>query len=541
MKVINIKHFLLCLFWGIGYLFANAQGLTVHMKDGTRINVPYEQLDSISTYINDEEPITIIGTWRCNTDDGYKTLTFNMNGTGVDYEYWEYDNDFSSENFTWKTNGDVLTLTYIDEGNSVITCTYVASSEILIINWGAEYETYVKIAGENEDPNSDPNYPIRGPIARSFKGSGTKSDPYIISKASELRKLADDVTDKGKAYVGAYFSLTSDITINKNVLDADGELSGYGDALEQWKPIGWSISTKEQFRGVFDGNGHTISGLYIDEDENHCGLFAGGTIKNLIIRDSYITGPAYMSAIGGESVSCCISYATVESKSNFASGITSMNNAVVYGCTNYGKIKGGNAAGIAGRGGCVNRCVNYGRVEATSSEAVGIQGWCTQKDTVMNCVNFGHLKSSNRVAGIKGSVASVGRVYNNVNFGILEGKYGGGIYIGGRGLTSYKCYIENNVNVGRNDGGAEIYGLYYSSQLSVYIKNNFYLESSYLSMYGENKNGYRGENNRGMTEEEMKSQTFLDELNRNARALGSEYSRWKFGKDGFPILEWIEE
>ena len=44
-----------------------------------------------------------------------------------------------------------------------------------------------------------------------------------------------------------------------------------------------------------------------------------------------------------------------------------------------------------------------------------------------------------------------------------------------------------------------------------------------------------------MTEEEMKSQTFLDELNRNARALGSEYSRWKFGKDGFPILDWIEE
>ena len=59
---------------------------------------------------------------------------------------------------------------------------------------------------------------------------------------------------------------------------------------------------------------------------------------------------------------------------------------------------------------------------------------------------------------------------------------------------------------------------------------------------GEMSKGiYNGENNKGMTEEEMKSQTFLDELNRNARALGSEYSRWKFGKDGFPILEWIEE
>ena len=542
MKTVNIKHFLLCLFWGIGFLFANAQGLTVHMKDGTSIKVPYEQLDSISTYLNDEEPISIVGTWRCNTDDGYKTLTFNNNGTGIDYEYWEYDNDFSSVNFAWKTKGNVLTFIYDDEENSVITCTYVVSPEILIINWGQESESYVKSAGENEDPNSDSNYPIRGPIARSFKGNGTKSDPYIISKASELRKLADDVSDKGKAYVGAYFSLTADITINKNVLDANGELSGYGDALEEWKPIG--MQDKEQFQGTFNGNGHIISGIYINKkDASHMALFYGGRIQNLTIKDSYIEGDGWIASFGGNEIYNCVNYGTI--KGYTCSGIGGLSSSsIINNCKNYGKVHGQTrVAGISLKA-TIDKCINYGEIKSTtekpSSYASGIGGDSGTHGPITNSCNMGRVIGK-RVAGIMSTLTQSPKsnVINNINYGALEGTYGGGIICN----AVYSASMENNVNVGRNEGGAETYGLYYiasETNITAQFKNNFYLSASYLSM-GENKKGYNGVNNKGMTEEEMKSQAFLDELNRNARALGSEYSRWKFGKDGFPILEWIEE
>jgi len=60
-----------------------------------------------------------------------------------------------------------------------------------------------------------------------------------------------------------------------------------------------------------------------------------------------------------------------------------------------------------------------------------------------------------------------------------------------------------------------------------------------------------------MSEEEMKSQTFLSELNKNAKAFRNytsqdwggtnyvpsykDFSQWKFGKNGFPTLEFVEE
>ena len=489
MKVTNIKHFLLCLFWGIGCHLANAQGLTVHMKDGTSIIVPYEQLDSISTYVTEEEPASIIGTWRSKTDDGYRTLTFNRNGTGVEYEYWEYDDDSASTNFTWSTKGDALTIVYDDGENNVITCTYVASPEILIINWGQEYETYVKSAGENEDPNTDPNYPVRGPVARSFKGSGTKSDP--ISKASELRKLADDVTDKGKAYVGAYFSLTADITINKNVLDADGELSGYGDALEEWKPIG--MQDKEQFQGTFDGNGHTISGIYINKkDAYYMALFFGGRIQNLTIKDSYIEGYYNTSSFGGDNIYNCVNKGTIKGRSDCC-GIGGFSTSCnVVNCKNYGKVSAESiAAGITKRA-AVDKCINYGVITSNSGRASGLSCDLGKHGSIKNSCNMGRVIGL-YVAGISYNLFHYsgvnGDVINNVNYGSLEGTYGGGIIYD---ATSYYASMENNVNVGRNEGGSKTYGLYYSAydtKATTMFKNNYYLSSSYLKM-GEMNKGY---------------------------------------------------
>lgn len=38
----------------------------------------------------------------------------------------------------------------------------------------------------------------------------------------------------------------------------------------------------------------------------------------------------------------------------------------------------------------------------------------------------------------------------------------------------------------------------------------------------------------------MKEESFIAELNKNARKLGADYCSWKKGKDGLPVLEWME-
>ena len=99
-------------------------------------------------------------------------------------------------------------------------------------------------------------------------GDGTAANPYQISTAAELAWFAAQVNDDGKTDIDAV--LTADITINEGVLDADGNLIT-GKTFTQWTPIG---TVQKQYTGAFDGQGHTISGLYYSgSGNNDAGLF----------------------------------------------------------------------------------------------------------------------------------------------------------------------------------------------------------------------------------------------------------------------------
>ncbi len=69
------------------------------------------------------------------------------------------------------------------------------------------------------------------------------------------------------------------------------------------------------------------------------------------------------------------------------------------------------------------------------------------------------------------------------------------------------------------------------------VSKNIYLYKSGLSAIGGSSSNGSASSNVSKTESEMKSQATLDLLNSRA---GSSYSKWKFGEDGFPVLEWME-
>ena len=133
------------------------------------------------------------------------------------------------------------------------------------------------------------------------KSPKIKDGCYQISDAGELYGLAE-IDDKEMCA-----ELTNDIVLNRDVLDKNGNLNEASkDCFAEWEPI-IAISYKS-----FDGNGHTINGLFYDQENGReVGLFGwfklktdkGFTISNLGIKDSYIKGKTVVGGIVGRSYS----------------------------------------------------------------------------------------------------------------------------------------------------------------------------------------------------------------------------------------------
>ena len=133
-----------------------------------------------------------------------------------------------------------------------------------------------------------------GRVADGFAGgSGTEADPYLISNGAELAKLANDVNNV-TFYDATYFRLTADIVLNENSENyAEWDTTA---PKNEWTPIG---NSSRKFGGIFDGNGHTVKGVYINDGSEYLGLFGNvlyGTIKNLQVAESFIKGS---SSVGG--------------------------------------------------------------------------------------------------------------------------------------------------------------------------------------------------------------------------------------------------
>ncbi|MBR5958669.1 MAG: bacterial Ig-like domain-containing protein [Salinivirgaceae bacterium] len=172
---------------------------------------------------------------------------------------------------------------------------------------------------------------------------------YAISNSGELYWFAD-LVNNGETAANAV--LTADIVVNANVLTAEGEL--YGTPTYSWTPIGTS---SKQYAGTFDGNSHTISGLYFNNTtQNYVGLIGntnGAKIKNVGVIDSYIKGGLYVGGICGihGTQTNCYNTGTV-SGSQYVGGICGGGGTQI-NCFNTGTVSGG---GICGYDGTQTNC-----------------------------------------------------------------------------------------------------------------------------------------------------------------------------------------
>lgn len=125
----------------------------------------------------------------------------------------------------------------------------------------------------------------------SLVGSGTEEDPYLISNAFQLARA---IASGGmNVYNRLYYKLTCDIDASEAAWITQNSL-GNSTITYQYVP----------FNGVLDGNGHTVTNIYVGDDQS-VGLIpvlaADGIVKNIHIRDGYfISGSEYAGAIAGE-------------------------------------------------------------------------------------------------------------------------------------------------------------------------------------------------------------------------------------------------
>ena len=195
-------------------------------------------------------------------------------------------------------------------------------------------------------------------LSKPQNGDGSADNPYQIGKAGELYWFAGLVNGDASVCTGdvsqnksANAVLTANITVNKDVLNANGQPNGEGDAFRKWTPIGQSFS--KAYSGTFDGQGHTISGLWHWWGTDYIGLFGNneGTIKNLGVVDSYLSGHENVGGVCGKnggSLTNCYHTGPIYGV-NYIGGVCGMNSGSLTNCYNTGNVQGNkNVGGVCG-------------------------------------------------------------------------------------------------------------------------------------------------------------------------------------------------
>ena len=230
-------------------------------------------------------------------------------------------------------------------------------------------------------------------LSKPQNGDGSADNPYQIGTAGELYWFAGLVNGDASVCTGgvsqnksANAVLTANITVNKDVLNANGQPNGEGDAFRKWTPIGQSFS--KAYSGTFDGQGHTISGLWHWWSTDDLGLFGNneGTIKNLGVVDSYLSGHDNVGGVcgrNGGSLTNCYNTGPIYGV-DYIGGVCGMNSGSLTNCYNTGNVQGNETVGgvCGGNPGTINNCYNTGTVSGNSY----VGGVCGQtSETITNC------------------------------------------------------------------------------------------------------------------------------------------------------------
>ena len=224
----------------------------------------------------------------------------------------------------------------------------------------------------------------------------TNDNTFYISTAAQLAGLAQ-LVNNGNNFSTKNITLKADIKLNNDAVPTGGN---------EWTPIGDSSNT---FQGTFDGDGHTITGLYINDTaagyNAYKGLFgnitASAKVQNLVVTGDVMAKSANNTA------------------PQYVGGIVGFNNGTVQNCGFQGSVsasKKNSAPSTNNNGGVVGggKATNCWYFRKTGTFKLGVCG-----GTPTNC--YHNVSGNSKGTYYEDKAFGDGTVASLLNSGLTEG------------------------------------------------------------------------------------------------------------------------
>lgn len=330
---------------------------------------------------------------------------------------------------------------------------------------------------------------------------------YQISNADELFWFADAVNSGSQSIKG---KLTADIQLPSDTL---------------WTPIG---SYDVPFKGTFDGDGHTVSGVNVDTTELCAGFFG----RVVIAREATEDIPEVMN-----------------SEFVMQHSVTSIQNLKITDATVKGGYYVGGIVGYAENLG-ISDCSFSGDVIATENSIGGVVGWAYYYTVINQCSAEGSVSGNQRVGGITGYAngnSVIVKSYCNMN---VTGKKNVGVVVGTLSASFLEgCFAFGSATADSSVGGLVGYSLF-STVCDAYViaqvngtganvgsVGGLIDDSDWEStFYSHETSEVEDAEGIGRTLEDMKLSSFVKELNGVKAYFCFDYTGIN---NGYPVLAWM--
>jgi len=239
-------------------------------------------------------------------------------------------------------------------------------------------------------------------------GTGAADDPYLICTGEQMNNIG---RLPARWYRDDNYKLMADIS-----------LSDYtGSSYNIIGPYFSILNNDETFKGVFDGNNHSISGFsYSALDADYVGLFGcvyGGTIKNLKVVSPNITdpgcddmkyvGPLVGFASGADIYECSVVGGNVEGDAYVGGLVGEVGGAFIADCSSSASVSANSyAGGLAGGHSVLSPMNNisnsYAHGDVSAEDYVGGFIGDSSDNAILNCYSTGAVSGTNNVGGFSG-------------------------------------------------------------------------------------------------------------------------------------------
>ena len=287
---------------------------------------------------------------------------------------------------------------------------------------------------------------------------------YLISSVQDLYSFASIVNGINgmKRDESACGKLTQDIVVNEQVLNSNGKLN-MGKTFKKWIPM-------KDFDGEFDGDGHTIYGLYFNDNDYEDGAgFIGSVdswssqaknveIKNLGLEDFYFNGHYSVGAFVGY-----VYRGSLIISNSYSKGLL------------YGSKYVGGFVGEARSETSFSNSFNMSTVNADENVG-GFVGFSSSNIEIWNSYNIGSIYADDYAGGIIGYTKASAEIINSYNSGTISGSWAIGGIVGC--MYDWRLTVLRSYNVGEIRGGTNAGGL---------VGENMYSDISFVNSYNRGR------------------------------------------------------